>query len=61
MEECNKFAAQFNSMFNHRIRLWNIGFMSELDHLPGLVTTEYKSLSAILLSNFMMYFNPKRD
>ena len=59
LEVSNKFAKDFNSQFDLRLKLWKVGFMADLQQLPGLIAQEYRSLATTLLIEFMMYFNPK--
>jgi hypothetical protein len=37
LEKSNKFAKDFNSQLDLRLKLWRVGFMQAVDNLPGLV------------------------
>jgi len=51
-----KFAKEFNSEINLRYQLWKQGYMSQLNHLPGLLSLEEESLSVYLSIRFKQYF-----
>lgn len=57
LERSYKFAHEFNSQLDLRLKLWRSGFMaSELNNLPGLLNLEYRSLYVTMSVYFKMYF-----
>ena len=58
LERTYKFAHNFNSQLDLRLKLWRSGFMaSEVNNLPGLLNLEYRSLSITMAVYFKMYFD----
>lgn len=51
-----KFAKEFNSEINLRYQLWKQGYMSQLKHLPGLLSLEEESLRVYLSIRFKQHF-----
>lgn len=59
LDRSYRFAKEFNAELGLRLKLWNEGFMSELQQLPGLTAQERESISTYLKILFRMYFAPK--
>jgi len=57
----NTEASNFNSQFDVRVKLWNVGLFSEKMALPGLIEVEARTIAAILSIRFKMHFTPKKD
>ena len=55
------FAQTFNKNHKLRFHLWQKGFMSELERLPGLIRQEWESLSATLKILFKLFHQPKES
>lgn len=60
LEKSNKFAKDFNSQLDLRLKLWRVGFMQAVENLPGLVAQEYRSLNVIISVYFNMYYESQK-
>ena len=56
-----KFAKEFNSEINLRYQLWKQGYMSQLKHLPGLLSLEEESLRVYLSIRFKQHFGGSKQ
>eukprot|EP00351_Strombidinopsis_sp_SopsisLIS2011_P003949 CAMPEP_0116871430 /NCGR_PEP_ID=MMETSP0463-20121206/1783_1 /TAXON_ID=181622 /ORGANISM="Strombidinopsis sp, Strain SopsisLIS2011" /LENGTH=51 /DNA_ID=CAMNT_0004509849 /DNA_START=3078 /DNA_END=3233 /DNA_ORIENTATION=- len=48
LTKSNRFASQFNKDIDLRLKLYHVGFMADLDQLPGLIAQERVTLGTII-------------
>lgn len=61
LTQSHKFASQFNKDIDLRLKLYQVGFMADLDQLPGLIAQERVTLATLIQTKFDMYLNPKQQ